>query len=233
MKVQVVNMYPDQAIASVLEQYDIEPSRHDIHKLLSNKAIQLLPVGGDPLPKGYSPDKLVDLTQGELLSLGVLGAAYQRAYNKGFHVSVGVADTYKSQVENSLSDGAIAPFGSKDSMAVQQVQAQAYHLPKGKTIEDEIVEKIQDKESIRSNYPKKCALLISVYAKEGGFYVARLMSECSLAEFNEYFCVVYHQMPEMKTCTVLHLDKRLSPQLAADQGVKFSLAREDFGLKSQ
>ncbi len=231
MKVQVVNMYPDQVIGSVLEQYDMEPGRHDVHKLFSNKAIQLATVGDDPLPKGYSPEKLVDLTQGELLGLGVLGAAYQRACNKGFHVSVGVADTYMSQIENSLSDGAIAPFDSKDAMAVQQVQAQAYHLPKGKTIEDEIIEKIRDKESRRSDYPKKCALLISVYAKEGGFYVVRLMGECSLAEFDEYFCVVYHHLPEMKTCTVLHLDKRLPPQSVVDQGVKFSLAREDFEFK--
>ncbi len=209
IRITVAGMPSNEAAKAALEQYDLAPEDKRLSKILNNKAVDLKVIS--ELPKKFAKGQMIDINIAELLSLGVIGSYYQSHDHMPYSVLVGVDDSVKVNVELILSDGAIQKTGDNPRTPFQQVMAQGYHLPKGKTIEDEIVSNVNKKVARRNDYPKDCGLIISVFANEGDVDFKRVMTECDMHAFGINFCIVY-KMPSLEQCVVYWLDDSFNPE---------------------
>ncbi len=211
-----------EAIQAALEQYDLAPEAERLAKLINNKAVNLKAIS--ELPTQFAKGKLIDISVAELLSVGVIGFYYQQHNKEAWNVLVGVDDSAKANVELILSDGAIQRASGGSRTVFQQVLAQGYHLPKGVTIEDEIIRNIKKKTDRRSDYPKDCGLIVSVYADKGDVDFQKVMAASDMKAFGIYFCIIY-QMPKLERCLVYPLNDSFDGQIFLANMMKVKLSR--------
>ena len=209
IRITVTGMPANEATQAALEQYDLAPENKRLSKILNNKAVDLKVIS--KLPKKFAKGQMIDINIAELLSLGAIGCYYQSHDHVPYSVLVGVDDSVKVNVELILSDGAIQKTGNNPRTPFQQVMAQGYHLPKGKTIEDEIISSVNKKVARRKDYPKDCGLIISVFAEDGDVDFKKVMAECDMRAFGINFCIIY-KMPSLEQCLVYWLDDSFDPE---------------------
>jgi hypothetical protein len=206
MKLRVVGISAGSAINHVLELCEGKTDKQVVDLLIHNTATEMLP--SNTLPKDFASGKMVDITAGELLGLGVAGAWYDcLGQEKGntYQVVVAVDDTSKKDVEFLLSDGAIWHDQANARMIFQQVAVQGYY-PKKHVGDDDIIEAIRLKTSVRQKYQDNCGLIVNIYSRTGQFDFTRIMRESDVDKFDTVLCIVYG-LPVIKEAFVKYLSK--------------------------
>lgn len=224
MNLKVIGIEPGSAVSLTLELYDKKSAKEKIRLLISNRLMDIIDI--DNLPKDFSSGRLIDVSAGELLSLGVVGAYYNLLdYSKGktYQVVVGVDDATKALIENVLSDGAIWDNQNRVKMPFQQVLAQGIDPPI-KLSENSVIEAINSKIQKRNTYPENCGLIVSVYGNEGQINFQRIIDSCDLDKFQVVFAVTY-QLPELTTAIVTRLDKSFTENIFKQNVKRFHLNR--------
>lgn len=206
MNMRVIGISSGSAINHVLELSDSMNDKQLVDLLLHNRTTEMSPV--NEIPQDFSSGKLVDITIGELLGLGVTGAWYDylgQDNGDTYQVVVAVDDNSKKNIEYVLSDGAIWHDQAQAKMVFQQVTIQGYYPQKDITDTD-IISAIQSKTNRRQDYPNNCGLIINVYSTTGKFDFANIMENSDIDKFNTVLCIVYG-LPVQKEAFVKYLSK--------------------------
>lgn len=207
MKMRVIGISSGSAINHVLGLSENMNDKQMVNLLLHNKMTEMPPV--NEIPKDFSSGKLVDITVGELLGLGVTGAWYDclgQDDENTYQVVVAVNDTSKNNIEYVLSDGAIWHDQAQAQMVFQQVAVQGYYPTTKHVTDEDIINAIQSKTNRRQDYPDNCGLIINVYSPSGMFNFDSIMENADVDKFNTVLCIIYG-LPARKEAFVKYLSK--------------------------
>lgn len=226
---KVLGIYPISALNHILKLYDEAPADEKVKLLVNQRGINIVP--SNAVPKRFSSKQMVDISAGEMLSLGVV-AHYFNLVSVGsartYQAVVGVEDSLKTQVENFISDGAIWDDVSAERMPFQQTLIQGY-LPRKRVISSQdVIKAINAKIRDRSNYPKHCGLIVSVYGELGVINFKEIIESCKLAAYDVVYVVAY-EMPEIGYVTVTLLEESMPPDVFIANQKRMNLARTEGG----
>jgi hypothetical protein len=237
MKVDVFTMPAEDAVQLVLDSYDSDPNGQNPKKLVSSRAVSLIPVDPAQLPKSFKKGRnLIDMNMGELLGLGVLAQLFRQKDNQMYDIVVCVEDAWNPQRETVISDGALTVHGKDNRMIIQQVMAQdlfGADTNSGK-IEEEIIKNITDKNSRMKakEYPKKSGLLVSIYTEQAHIDLHKVMNSIDTTIFPSYYIIRY-KMSDLSEAKIYVLGGSAIPSSAIMQGGHFILQRYENPYEKQ
>ncbi len=226
---KVLGIYPIPALNHILRLYDAAPEDKKIRLLINQRGINILP--SNTVPKRFSSKRMVDISAGEMLSLGIVAHYFNLISiesKRTFQVVVGVEDNLKNQIENLISDGAIWDEGQEERMPFQQTLVQGY-LPDKRTLSTrDVIEAINEKVRTRDTYPAHCGLIVSVYSGSVKIDFKEIIQTCKLATFDSVYVVVY-EMPKINFASVTLLEESMPPSIFSANQKRLNLPRFDGG----